>query len=107
MAERAIVVGAGVGGLSAAISLAADGYDVVVVEAAPTLGGKAGTLVLDGVEVDTGPSVLTMPDVFDELLRLAGTSLADEVALVSPDPAFRYVWPDGTAVDLHVSIERT
>jgi 1-hydroxycarotenoid 3,4-desaturase len=59
------------------------------------------------VEVDTGPSVLTMPDVFDDLFRLAGSSLADEVELVHPDPAFRYVWPDGAVLDLHVSLEQT
>ena len=56
-----IVVGAGVGGLAAAIELGAAGRRVTVLEAGPSPGGKAGVVQLDGVEVDTGPSVLTLP----------------------------------------------
>ncbi|MEZ4235955.1 MAG: phytoene desaturase family protein [Myxococcota bacterium] len=109
MAEprHAAVIGAGVGGLCAAIALAAHGLRVTVVEAASEPGGKAGTALLDGVEVDTGPSVLTLPDVFDGVLRLAGTTLADEIALLRPEPAFRYRWPDGTVLDVHVALEET
>jgi 1-hydroxycarotenoid 3,4-desaturase len=102
-----VVIGAGVGGLSAAISLAARGLRTVVLEAAPEPGGKAGTAVIDGVEVDTGPSVLTMPEVFDELLRLADLSLRGEVELLQPSPAFRYLWPDGTTLDLYPTLEQT
>lgn len=101
------MIGAGVGGLAAAIDLAARGWRVTVLEAAAEPGGKAGTTVLDGVEVDTGPSVLTLPEVFDEILRLAGTSLPDEIELVRPSPAFRYVWPDGAVVDAHVDLDAT
>lgn len=104
---RAVVIGAGIGGLSAAIHLAAAGGSVTVVERAPEPGGKAGTEVFDGVTFDTGPSVLTMPDVFDGLLRVAGTSLDAELELVRPKPAFRYAWPDGAVLDVEVDPDAT
>lgn len=104
---RAVVVGAGIGGLSTALSLACSGLEVTVVEAASGPGGKADTVTLDGVAVDTGPSVLTMPDVFDDLFRAAGTSLSDELTLTRPDPAFRYVYPDGVVLDVFHELEAT
>ncbi len=101
MAERdAIVVGAGLGGLAAAIELAARGWRVRVLEGASVPGGKAGVVTVDGVEADTGPSVLTLPDVLDAVLRAGGSSLADELELRAPSPAFRYLWPDGAALDV-------
>jgi 1-hydroxycarotenoid 3,4-desaturase len=103
----AIVIGAGIGGLAAAISLAAGGRTVKVLEAAPELGGKAGIVTFEGVEVDTGPTLLTMPEVFDELLGLAGMSLEKDAPLHHAEPFFRYLWPDGTALDVHAELERT
>lgn len=96
----AVVIGAGIGGLSAAIALAARGREVVVLEAADRPGGKAGVVELDGVRCDTGPSVLTLPETLDGLLREAGTSLAERVTLLRPSPGFRYLWPDGVALDV-------
>jgi 1-hydroxycarotenoid 3,4-desaturase len=96
-----VVVGAGMGGLAAAIRLAAAGRSVTVLEAAPIPGGKVGEGTVDGVAFDTGPSLLTLPEVLDDLFRTAGSSLADELTLRTPDPAFRYLWPDGTRLDLH------
>lgn len=107
MRTRAVVVGAGIGGLSAALSLAASGVEVVVVEAASRAGGKADTVEVDGVSIDTGPSVLTMPEVFDDLFRGAGSSLEAEVTLTRPAPAFRYLYPDGTSLDVHHDLART
>jgi phytoene desaturase len=103
----AVVVGAGMGGLSAAIHLAAAGLSVDVLEAGPRPGGKMGIAVIDGVEVDTGPSVLTMPHALDAVLRAAGTSLGDEIELRAPEPAFRYLYPDGAALDVHADGDRT
>ncbi|MBL8743036.1 MAG: phytoene desaturase [Myxococcales bacterium] len=96
-----VVIGSGVGGLAAAIELAARGSRVLVLEGAEGPGGKAGIVSIDGVEVDTGPSVLTMPHVFDDLLRLAGMRLESEAPLRRPSPFMRYLWPDGTRVDVH------
>lgn len=97
MAARvdAVVVGAGVGGLAVAIRLAAAGHRVVVLERRDEVGGKVASTAWNGYRFDLGPSLLTLPLVFDELFRVAGTSLADELALVRLDPQFRYRWPDG------------
>jgi len=102
-----LVIGAGIGGLSAAVELAARGARVRVLEAGSGPGGKAGVTVLEGVEVDTGPSVLTLPEVFDGVFSRAGTSLAEQVELLEPDPAFRYHYPDGTVLDVRPSVSDT
>ena len=75
---KAAIIGAGLGGLSAAVELAASGASVTVFEASSGPGGKAGTVVIDGVEVDTGPSVLTMPDVLEKILARGGRDMAEE-----------------------------
>jgi phytoene desaturase len=103
----AVVIGAGIGGLSAAIALGAAGLRVVVVEAHERAGGKAGIEVVDGIEVDTGPSVLTLPAVLDTVLARAGSSLHDELELTRPEPAFRYLFADGVALDVHHELEAT
>ena len=97
---KAIVVGAGVGGLCVSIRLAAAGHDVMVLERNPMVGGKVATLTEAGYTFDLGPTLLTMPHWFDEVMRLAGTTLTDEVELVRLDPQFRYRWPDGSSVDI-------
>lgn len=102
-----VVVGAGVGGLSAAILLAARGLSVELLEAGERPGGKVGIATVDGVEADTGPSVLTLPDTLDAVLRVAGSSLRDEISLLSPAPAFRYLYPDGAALDVYPDTART
>lgn len=102
-----VVIGAGMGGLSAAVALAARGLDVELLEAAPRVGGKVDVTVHDGVEMDTGPSVLTLPGVLDRVLRRSGSSLDDELALVRARPAFRYRFLDGVVFDVHVDLEET
>lgn len=104
---KALVVGAGMGGLAAAIELAAAGADVTVIEAAPRAGGKAGIAVIEGLTVDTGPSVLTLPEVFDALFQRAGLSLAEAVTLRQPTPATRYLDPDVGAIDILSGVEPT
>lgn len=104
---KVLVVGAGLGGLSAALTLAAAGVEVQVLEAGPREGGKAGIAVIDGVEVDTGPSVLTLVDVFEDLFRRAGTRLGDELTVIPADPACRYVFPGGGVVDVHADLDRS
>jgi 1-hydroxycarotenoid 3,4-desaturase len=102
-----LVIGAGVGGLSAAIALAARGLEVEVLEAHEHVGGKLGIREVDGVEVDTGPTVMTLPAVLDRVLQLSGTSLREEVELLDPVPSFRYLYPDGTAIDIYPDLTRT
>lgn len=100
MVERpdVIVVGAGVGGLAVAIRLAAAGRRVVVLERNEVTGGKLATVRHGGATFDAGPSLVTLPHVFDELFQVAGTSLADEVLLQRLDPQFSYHWPDGSSL---------
>ena len=102
-----VVIGAGFGGLSSAITLGAAGHRVTVLEAAADFGGKAGTQTVDGVRFDTGPSVLTLPHVIDELLQITGRRLDDVLTLRRPDPAFRYRFDDGIHVDVHHEPEAT
>ena len=106
MAE-VVVIGAGLGGLAAAVELSAAGHTVRVVEALDRVGGKAGVETVDGVDFDTGPSVLTMPDVLAQLLARADMHLGSDVILRQPEPAFRYRWPDGTVVDMHHDVGAT
>ncbi len=103
----AIVVGAGVGGLCAAILLGGQGLRVLVLERGEAVGGKAGTIVLDGVEVDTGPSVLTLPDVFDDVFAAAGLQRHNELTLTTPNPGFRYLFNDGTELSVFASRDET
>jgi phytoene desaturase len=102
-----VVVGAGMGGLAAAVALAAHGLEVDVLEAGEHPGGKMGIVTVGGVECDTGPSVLTLPPVLDRVLRLAGTRLGGEVELRAPEPSFRYLYPDGVALDVFPDLGRT
>ena len=93
-----IIVGAGVGGMITALRLAARGRSVLVCERNATVGGKLAVYQRDGFTFDMGPSLLTLPAVFDDAFRLAGTTLADECDLIRLDPSFRYFWPDGSTV---------
>lgn len=67
----------------------------------PLAGGKVADLSEAGYHFDLGPTLLTLPHLFDEVLGLAGTSLADEVDLVRLDPQVRHWWPNGSTVDFH------
>jgi len=95
------VVGAGVGGLACAIELAVAGMRVEVLERAATPGGKARRVRLGEVAVDAGPTVLTMPWVFDELFDAAGASFRAAVPLERASILARHAWSDGTTLDLH------
>ena len=102
-----VVIGAGLGGLSAAIRIAASSRPVIVLEALPTIGGKAGIQTVDGVSFDTGPSVITMPDVFDTLFQSAGTSLREQLELLKPDPFVRYLFDGHGEVDFYHDVDAT
>jgi phytoene desaturase len=94
--SQVLVIGGGVGGLAAAIRLAALGHQVTVVERNPVVGGKLAVLSDAGYTFDIGPSLMTLPAVFEELCALAGTSLDAEMDLVRLDPQFSYHWSDGS-----------
>ena len=96
--SRVVVVGAGVGGLAAAARLAHQGHDVTICEAAQTVGGKLGLVEREGFRFDTGPSLVTMPQVFRDLFTDTG-GWPCELALVPLEPLARYRFADGTAFD--------
>ncbi len=106
-ASTVVVIGAGMGGLAAAIRLAAAGASVTLVEAAPTPGGKMRTIPSAAGPVDAGPTVLTMRHVFDDLFALAGERLEDHITLISQQIIARHWWPDGSTLDLHADPEAT
>ncbi len=97
---RVVVVGAGVGGLCAAVRLGAAGHTVTVLEAAAEVGGKLGSYARDGFRFDTGPSLLTWPEVFADTFAAAGAALAEFVELAPVHPAFRYRFGDGTWLEV-------
>lgn len=101
--SRVVVIGAGVGGLAAAARLAALGHHVIACEQAPTVGGKLGGYERDGFRFDTGPSLLTMPQVFADLG--AGTGGPLPLGLRRLDPIARYHFADGTTFDARADLE--
>lgn len=94
-----VIIGGGIGGLSAAIRLAAAGKRVTVLEQNAAVGGKMSQIEQDGFRWDTGPSVITMRHVFEELFATAGRRLEDYLTLLPVEPLTRYFYPDGTRID--------
>lgn len=101
-----VIIGGGIGGLSAAIYLATAGENVVVLEQQSQLGGKMGQYEADGFRWDTGPSVITMRHVFEDLFAAAGKSLDDYLTLLPLEPLTRYFYTDGTVFDATADISR-
>lgn len=104
--DHVVVIGAGLAGLSAALHLAGRGRAVTVLERQPWPGGRAGRLDIDGYRIDTGPTVLTMPDIIDETFAAVGERLGDRMELLTVDPAYRAVFADGSALDVHSDEDR-
>lgn len=90
---RVVIVGAGLGGLSAACHLAGRGHEVTVVEREDVPGGRAGVLAADGYRIDTGPTVLTMRGLLSDVFRAAGADMADHLHLMPVDPMYRATFP--------------
>ncbi|EJW12818.1 Methoxyneurosporene dehydrogenase [Rhodovulum sp. PH10] len=107
MANTAIVVGAGIGGLAAAVDLAVAGVAVTVVEAAATPGGKIRRVPVAGTSIDAGPTVLTMRWVFEDLLAAAGTSVARELSLQPLELIARHAWSATERLDLFADLDRS
>ncbi len=103
--ESVVIVGAGLGGLSAALRLAGAGRRVTVLERAAVPGGRAGRLELGGYRFDTGPTVLTMPELIDDAFACVGERTAHRLDLIRVDPAYRARFADGSSIDVHTDVE--
>ncbi len=104
--DHVVIVGAGLGGLSAALRLAGAGRKVTVVERESVPGGRNGLLQRDGYSFDTGPSVLTMPSLIQDALACVGEDMKDWLELVPVDPLYRAFYHDGTQLDVHADTKR-
>ncbi|MGE3818761.1 MAG: phytoene desaturase family protein, partial [Isosphaeraceae bacterium] len=104
---RVGVVGGGLGGLAAACTLAARGYEVLLLERNDWLGGKAASLEARGYRFDMGPTILLMPSVIERIFAEAGRDYRDELELIPLDPQWRSFYDDGSTLDLHRDDERT
>jgi phytoene desaturase len=94
------IVGAGLGGLSAAIHLRLSGFDVSVFEAQSSVGGRANRISREGFQFDTGPSLLNYPWVFEDLFKSAGRRLEDYISLLPIDPSITFLWRDSERFSL-------
>lgn len=98
--QHIVVIGAGLGGLSAAISLASEGFSVDLLEKNDKVGGKLNILHKDGFAFDLGPSILTMPHIFQKLFQRAGKNMEDYVQIQTVEPHWRNFFVDGSTLDL-------
>ena len=103
----AIVVGAGMGGLVGAVELASQGWRVQLFDGAPALGGKMRQVAVGQKQIDAGPTVLTLRDVFDDVFARAGTRLEHHVTLEPMAILARHAWVDGSTLDLHADVDRS
>lgn len=104
--DHVVVIGAGLAGLSAALHLAGRGRAVTVIERQAWPGGRAGRLDIGGYRIDTGPTVLTMPDIIDDVFAAVGETRCSRLELVALDPAYRAVFADGSSLDVYSDPDR-
>jgi len=103
--DHVVVVGAGLGGLSAALRLAGSGRSVTVLEREAVPGGRSGLVDDGGYSFDTGPTVLTMPDLIADALASVGEELSDWLTLKPVQPLYRAQFADGSSLDVHASVD--
>ncbi|UWZ81681.1 phytoene desaturase family protein [Occallatibacter riparius] len=104
--KHVAVIGAGIGGMSAAIMLARQGFDVTIIEKNDQLGGKLNQLQTQGFSFDLGPSIFTLPQMFRPIFEGDGKRLEDYIALRRVDPQWRNFFEDGTVLNLWENPER-
>ena len=101
MVRSVVIIGAGLGGLAAALRLSKLGFDVTVVEKQKWPGGRSGILQEQGFRVDTGPTILVMKETFTETYRAIGQDIDRRIRFVALDPNYRIYFHDGTHMDLY------
>jgi phytoene desaturase len=103
--DTIVIVGAGLGGLSAALRLAGAGRSVTILEREAVPGGRAGLLERSGYRFDTGPTVLTMPGLIADALGSVGEEMSDWLDLRPVSPLYRAFYPDGSQLDVHADVD--
>ena len=93
---KAVVIGAGLGGLSAAMRLGSKGYKVQIIDKLDRLGGRGSSISQNGYRFDLGPTILTVPEVFEKLWQDCGYTFRKDVHLEALDPFYEIRWQDGT-----------
>ena len=104
--DHVVIVGAGLAGLSTALRLAGKGRKVTVIERESVPGGRNGLLVKDGFHFDTGPQVLTMPDLIADAFDCVGENMHDWLDLQKVEPLYRAHYHDGSKLDVHANPQR-
>jgi len=105
-APIALVIGSGFGGLAAAVRMCAKGWRVQVLEKLNEPGGRARVIRVDGYTFDAGPTIITVPFLLEDLWKLAGRKLADDIELRLLDPFYRIRFDDGDHFDYSADPER-
>ena len=100
----AVIIGAGLGGLSAGIHLARQGWRVDMLEKNERSGGRMNQIVQDGFKIDMGPTMLMMPEVVEKLFTDCGRKASDYLQWSRITPAYRVTWPDGTHLDMGCNV---
>ncbi len=103
--KKVIIIGAGLGGISAAIMLRINGYDVEIFEKNDKIGGKLNTITEQGYTFDLGPSILTLPQYFRKLFDASGKKMEDYIRIEKVRPHWRNFFEDGTVIDLHPDMD--
>ena len=103
--SSAVVIGAGLGGLSAAMRLGSKGYSVTVIDRLDRVGGRGSSITKNGFRFDLGPTILTVPQVFERLWKDCGKDFAGDVELVPLDPFYEIRWQDGSRFQVRSSEE--
>jgi 1-hydroxycarotenoid 3,4-desaturase len=104
---KVVIVGGGMGGLTAALECAAHGADVSLFEKNDRIGGKIFAADIDGRRIDMGPTVLTMRWVFDTIFRDVNFDFEEHVRLAPAEVIARHAWEDGSKLDIFADDERT
>jgi len=103
--DHVVIVGAGLAGLSCALRLAGAGRQVTILERESVPGGRAGLIDDAGYRFDTGPTVLTMPDLIHDAFNSVGEDMKDWLELTPVEPLYRAFYPDGSQLDVHSNVD--
>jgi len=103
--KKVVIIGAGLGGICTALRLSKIGYKVTIIEKNESLGGKITSFNSKGYKFDQGPSLITLPDYFDELFKDIDENINDHIDLIKLNPMCRYFFDDGNKVDYFSSLD--